>query len=307
MTALNWKLLTAFEAAARHRNFTHAAGELNVQQPAISRRVAELEAELGVELLERTRPKATLTGEGEVLFRAVSESVHQVRSAIEHIRARPDSKVVTVNTTIGFASCYLMQRLSGFRAQNPEISVELVSRDQNDAYGLNQADIVIVFDEPDRLPGIRQARIFSETLVAVARPGFASHIGDDIAALANLPLLHLSKGIHFDDWKTFFAGTGILPPAPRSDQRFTSFMVCLQAALNGEGVMLGWETLMQSHFDLGQLVRLTTHRVETGRGYFACLTERASGAPGALQLWQWLAALEKCDGNASSSSVPRQR
>ena len=72
MLTLNWKLLTAFEAAARHRSFTRAASELNVQQPAISRRVAELEADLGIELLQRTRPHATLTREGEALYRAIA-------------------------------------------------------------------------------------------------------------------------------------------------------------------------------------------------------------------------------------------
>lgn len=293
MAPLNWKLLTAFEAVARHRNFSRAAGELNVQQPAVSRRVAALETELGVTLLRRTRPRTTLTKQGEQLYGALTGAVTQVRGALEEIGRRPDDNVVTVNTTIGFASCYLMKRLSGFRSANPQIAIELVSRDQNDAYGEDGADIVTVFDHPDRLPGARQAKIFPETLVAVSTPALAEEIGDDLETLSRQTLLHLTIGIHGDDWRTYFDQTGLAAPPPASDQRFTSFMVYLQAALNGDGIILGWETLLRDQFDIGQLAPIGTRRISTARGYFACLTARAIANPAAVLFWEWLAGLEE--------------
>ncbi len=111
----------------------------------------------------------------------------------------------------------------------------------------------------------------------VARPGFVVSGSEDLQALVSSPLLHLAKGIHKDDWQIFFGGTGCQPAAARSDQKFTSFMVCLQAALNGDGIMLGWEHLMQSYFELGLLARVGQRRVHTDRGYFACLNKRAAG------------------------------
>ena len=68
-------------------------------------------------------------------------------------------------------------------------------------------------------------------------------------------------------------------------------MVYLQAALNGEGIILGWEHLMQSHFDHGLLIRNATRVIETERGYFACLTQRASEDRAAATLWKWLGSL----------------
>lgn len=47
--------LTAFYAAARHGTLTAAASELNVSQPAVSRRIAQLEADLGCALFDRSR------------------------------------------------------------------------------------------------------------------------------------------------------------------------------------------------------------------------------------------------------------
>ncbi len=293
MRQMNWKLLTAFEAVARHRNFSRAATELNVQQPAISRRVAALEAELGVSLLRRTRPTATLTREGEVLFLALTGGIAEVRSALDQVRQTPDRDLVTVNTTIGFANCYLMKRLPTFRAANPDVTIELISRDLNDSYADGRADIVIVFDRPDRLPGTRQARIFPEVLVPVARPALAAAVADEPAALVRQPLLHLTMGLHGEDWRTYFEGTGAMPAPPSSDRRFTSFVVYLQAALNGDGIMLGWETLLRDQIELGQLAPASSRRVRTSRGYFACLTPRATASAAAVRLWDWLAALEQ--------------
>lgn len=296
MNNINWKLLTAFEAVARHRNFSRAALELNVQQPAVSRRVAALESELGVALLRRTRPSATLTQEGGLLFDAVARSIAQVRGTIEQIRRKPDQNLVTVNTTIGFASCYLMKRLPVFRASNPDIAIELISRDQNNTYGQDTADIVVAFDHPDKLPGLRHVKIFPEIMVAAARPDVCPGTHDDLEALSKRTLLHLTAGLHHDDWRSFFAGAGadgadIVPLKPATEQRFTSFMVYLQAALNGDGIVLGWETLMQDYFDLGQLRPVSSRRVPSERGYFACLTMRARNNQAAIRFWHWLGTL----------------
>ncbi|MEX0307437.1 MAG: LysR substrate-binding domain-containing protein [Ruegeria sp.] len=199
--------------------------------------------------------------------------------------------MVVVNTTIGFASCYLMQHLAEFRLKHPEIAVELVSRDQNEAYKNAQADVLIVFDEPNNLPSSRAAHIFSEKLVPVGSPNAFQPVGDDMKRLAQCELLHLSTGVHSHDWEIYFKGTDILAPAPSSEQKFTSFMVYLQAALNGDGIILGWETLFQNLLDQGQLIRLTSREVHTDRGYFGCLSDRAEENPAALTFWKWVSSL----------------
>jgi len=204
LKTLNWKLLTAFEAVARHRNFTSAARELNVQQPSISRRVADLEADLGVTLLFRTRPLAELTDEGRVLFRAISKGVAKVTDAVEQITTQQDRNVVVVNTTIGFASCYLMQRLAQFRMEHPDIAIELVSRDQNETYRTTQSDVLILFDDPANLPALPTHRIFSEELIPVAKPGAFSNIENALTDLEKMPLLRLTAGVHAEDWARYF-------------------------------------------------------------------------------------------------------
>ena len=67
----------------------------------------------------------------------------------------------------GFANCHPLSCFPRPWVVPAWIHPELVSRDQNDTFGVDQADIVIVFDAPGQLPGVCQERIFSESLIPV--------------------------------------------------------------------------------------------------------------------------------------------
>jgi len=285
----DWKLLVAFEAVARHGSFSRAASEMNVQQPAMSRRVSALETALGVQLLHRTRPALSLSPEGEILYRAVSGSLVQVHAAMDQIERRPHQDSVIVNTTIGFASCFLMKRMHAFRDAYPDIIIELVSRDQSHTYQESAADVIILFEDPSCLPGARQKLIFGEEMIAVCAPGYLPEPLGTPTDLITHRLLHLTQGIHGNDWQKFLgAGTGTVP-VPNSSERFTSFIIYLQAVLNGDGIALGWEYLLEDHLTAGTLMRASPHIFRSERGYFACLTRRAHNNSAAEKFLDWIA------------------
>lgn len=291
MQNLDWKLLSAFEAVARHGSFSRAAAELNVLQPAISRRVAQLERDVGVALIQRTRPNATLTAEGQVLFRTVASSLSQVQMALSQIRRSPDDRTLTVNTTIGFASCFLMRRLNSFREAHPEIQIELISRDLNASYRSETCDVVIVFDRPSRLPGVEHELIFEERMVAVCAPSYLSRFAIDPTALHRHSLLHLPVETHGTDWQVYLDDLGLPAPAADPAHRYNSFMVYLQATLNGDGIAIGWRYLLDDMLADGQLVKAVDHEVATNRGYFCCITERARNREDAQRFAEWCSEL----------------
>ena len=121
----------AFEAAARHLSFSRSAQEMNVQQPAVSRQVAALEEALGARLFLRSKPRLTLTAEGETLFSAVSAGLAAIRSGAETVVAASREDVLAVNAAIGFTSLYLLPQLAEFQDRYPELRLEVVTRDQN--------------------------------------------------------------------------------------------------------------------------------------------------------------------------------
>ena len=69
---MDLRQLEYVEAVARLRNFTRAAAELHVAQPALSLAIRKLEAELGVQLFERTSRRVTVTDAGDSFVRTAT-------------------------------------------------------------------------------------------------------------------------------------------------------------------------------------------------------------------------------------------
>src|SRR5258708_19210831 len=81
--------LFVFEAAARCGNFTRAAQELYVSQPAVSRMLARMEDHIGVRLFERVPGGIELTENGKILYPKISEDFPRIQSATPDIQAPP--------------------------------------------------------------------------------------------------------------------------------------------------------------------------------------------------------------------------
>ncbi|WP_390344612.1 LysR family transcriptional regulator [Variovorax boronicumulans] len=74
-----------FLAVAEERNFRRAAERLAITQPPLSRQIAELEAELGLQLLERNTHGVRLTSAGELAMRSFAELMHSFDATLEHV------------------------------------------------------------------------------------------------------------------------------------------------------------------------------------------------------------------------------
>ncbi|MFC7737999.1 LysR family transcriptional regulator [Roseomonas sp. GCM10028921] len=93
--------LRYFTAVGRQRHFGRAAALLRVAQPALSRQVAKLEAELGVQLLERHARGVALTPEGEVLLARAEAVLAEAKALLEEAHAQPREPQGTV--ALGFS------------------------------------------------------------------------------------------------------------------------------------------------------------------------------------------------------------
>ena len=151
--------------------------------------------------------------------------------------------------------------------------------------------MIITFDEPDHLPGVEQRLIFGETMIAVCAPGYLAAPLQDPADFAEHRLLRLTQGMHGHDWAIFLGCAARDLSVPNSSERFTSFIIYLQAVLNGDGIALGWEHLLDDHLASGSLVRAANHVYRSNRGYFACLTKRAQANTAACDFVTWIASL----------------
>ncbi|MEO1121339.1 MAG: LysR family transcriptional regulator [Pseudomonadota bacterium] len=290
MNALPLQQLQAFEAAARRRSFTTAASDLNVQQPAISRQVAALEAQLGTRLFLRTKPRLTLTAEGAALYRVVDQGFDAIRAEMRSLSASAKDGPIVVNAAIGFTSLYLMPRLAAFQAAHPDLPVQIVTRDQNTGFRIEDADIVVTFGETG-LPDCQSGVIFGEELVPICAPSLLEN--GRKPTLEELPqrrLLHMSSPEHADDWARYFDGLGFEARQPDPTDRIMSYMVYLSSIQNGAGIGLGWRGLIERDLEENRLVIANDRVVATGRGYHANLTPRAFDDQNACIFWGWCCA-----------------
>lgn len=127
---MNLHLLRAFFEVARERSFSRAADALHVSQPAVSRAVRELEAQLGLPLLERPGRgvrEVRLTDAGNALFEHARAIFALERAAVEDIGSRRMQRrgrlVVGASTTI--AGYWLAPCLAGFLRDAPDIELQV--------------------------------------------------------------------------------------------------------------------------------------------------------------------------------------
>jgi DNA-binding transcriptional LysR family regulator len=121
--------LMAFWKVAERRGFTAAAAELEVSPSALSQAIRQLEARLGVRLLNRTTRSVSLTEAGEAYLARVGPALGQVVEAGEELnvlQGRP-AGVLRLNAARISTAMVLQPLLAGFLQENPHIQLELTN------------------------------------------------------------------------------------------------------------------------------------------------------------------------------------
>ncbi|MGH8196887.1 MAG: LysR family transcriptional regulator, partial [Steroidobacteraceae bacterium] len=200
----NWESLRVFAACAEYLSFTRAAEELGLTQAAVSQRISQLERRLGTRLFVR-RPRLKLTKDGTRLAPRVALGFSSIERALQEMRT---PRLLSVTTTVTFATLWLLPRLSQFRRYDPEISLALDIADEYQSLDDGRFDVAVrCGDGPT--PGLRSELIFPLELTPyVSRQLVRDGASLTIDALARLPL------IPEEAWTRWFRAVGArLPPA----------------------------------------------------------------------------------------------
>jgi len=124
---MDLNLLTTFEAVARTGGFSAAAKELRMPKSSVSRGVARLEAELGVQLLFRTTRQVSLTAPGTSLFDRLTPLLQSVRTALTEVPEREEqpSGQLRVTAPVDLGVLFLAEVVTRYTARYPAVSVDL--------------------------------------------------------------------------------------------------------------------------------------------------------------------------------------
>lgn len=293
--------LAAFEAAARHLSLTKAAEELNVTPGAVSRSVRTLEEEVGSPLFLRRHRAVELTREGETLAAGLRDSFERMATAFRQVRSLGRQANVTVGSTMAMAHLWLMPRMGTFWNSNPDIVVDHVISDHPHGLDRPDVDLRIRYGHGDWTDE-HSAKLYDDRIFPVASPAFAkAYPVSSLEELTQLQLLSV-EGIDWS-WTTWSEFLGLLGFSSRrvNIRRFNSYVIALQAARSGQGVAIGWESLVAPLIEAGNLVQVTDAVIDAPGSYFVTWSARRPLSPQATMLKDWLLSL----GSLSSAQASR--
>ncbi|HYD72209.1 MAG TPA: LysR family transcriptional regulator, partial [Candidatus Binatia bacterium] len=159
--------LRAFAAAGRLKSYSKAAEELGLTHGAVSHRIRELEQRVGVTLFRREGNTMVLTPAGQKLEAQVRQGLSLLEQAFAPAPTRSKTTRHIVMTSVpSLASTWLLVRLGEYRADNPDIDIELrVSESLND-YKKEGIDLGVRLGAGG-WPGLHAEKLFDEALTPI--------------------------------------------------------------------------------------------------------------------------------------------
>jgi LysR family glycine cleavage system transcriptional activator len=289
--------LRAFEAAARLGSFRAAAEELSITQSAISHQIAGLEERLGAALFRRTARRVELTEAGTLYYPFLRDAFDRISQGTELVlrAAKSDDLMVQVYVTV--AVRWLVPRLHDFQVTNPDILVRFNTSHFHWHFDPSTADIGMVCTSDTDNPAhhytfLSDARLEAVCSPALAQAGFGLRQPAD---LVNHVLLQLFNKA--EDWQAWLQAAGVPHLLGRAAPKFDSYLLALEAALDGQGIALAPHFLVAEDLKSGRLVapfKITT--TQPGGWYLICMKERAQ-EPRIKRFTAWLQQQIAADPN----------
>ena len=167
-----------FSTLAASGSLSAAGRELGISTPAVSKRLAQMEARLGVALLNRTTRRMSLTPEGELYVehaRRILAEIDDLTQLLGEAKAEPRG-LLRVNATLGFGRSHVAPLISKFAHKHPQVEVQLQLSVNPPALADEAFDVCIRFGAPPDTRVIAR-RIASNRRLLCASPAYLARAG----------------------------------------------------------------------------------------------------------------------------------
>lgn len=167
-----------FSLLVRTGSFSATAREQGVTTPAVSKRLAQMEARLGVQLLHRTTRRIGLTPEGDIYLahaRRILADIDDMEQLLSSSLAAPKG-LLRVNATLGFGRSHIAPLISDFARRYPEVQVQLQLTVNPPPLSEDAFDVCIRFGEPPDARVIAR-RIAANRRLLCAAPAYLARHG----------------------------------------------------------------------------------------------------------------------------------
>src|SRR5215470_5212715 len=258
MRATDLSELAAFDAVARHRNFRRAGEERGVTASAISHAVSNLEARVGIRLLNRTTRSVSLTDAGARLLSQLSPAFGEIGSALDALNQYRDTPFgkVRINAPNSIARFVFGPVMGPLLAKNPNLELEIVA-----------TDLLVDIVEEGFDAGIRLGESLRDGMTAVKiRPRLRLSVVGSPAYFERHPAPRTPADLkhHVCIRNTYPSGVAYAWSFSRGDKEveyqpagplsLDDHELMLEAALSGAALAYVWEDRARSHIGSGRLI-----------------------------------------------------
>lgn len=272
-------------AAARSASLTLAAGTIGITQSAASRRIAAMEAELGVELLKRNRRGVELTDAGERYVVAIAPALEAIAQASDAARTYQIDGPLRLRVYSTFAARWLLARLPDFQDRHRDIELQIDTAVAPVSFDRDGVDLAIQFGH-GHWPDTTAQLLMHDEIEPVCTPEFAKTHGvsADLTSLSGMRLLESRyRRTDWEDW----AGAADMALDGAMFMRFQSSLLTFQAAIDGVGLAMGQTRFLATELAEGTLVAPFAAPLRRPLGYYLVAPKRPE-SPHARAFRRWI-------------------
>ncbi|MBV8651484.1 MAG: LysR family transcriptional regulator [Alphaproteobacteria bacterium] len=257
--------LRAFETAARHESFVRAAEELSVTPGAVAQQVKLLEDWLGSPLFGRHRNGVALTAHGRRALPLLTTAIDTLGAAVQALHAEARPRALHIAALPAVAQLWLSPRLLRLKRAFPDLQVSVTALEEPPNFKRDLFDLGLFYS--DSKASDREARdcdaivLSKDRLVPVCAPSLRDESPlTELADLQRHTLLHDTAWE--SDWARWLDAAGLVGLDPESGPAYSLYSIALQSAIDGNGVLIGREILVEAALKDGRLVTPIDVRVE---------------------------------------------
>ena len=289
----------------RHLSFAKAAAELNVTPAAVSQQIKKLESYLGVALFQRGPNALTLTDDAQAMYPKIRAGLDQFAAGVE-LTQHHAQRALHVTAPPAFAARWLIPRLGRFSAAHPEVLVRITSLigniDEPDVVLAQSGQLIDPRSETSevairfgngRYPAYQVEHLFTPDFVVACRPSLC--VGElalrQPQDLGRHVLIHddsTREVVSMPSWQSWLQKAGVSGVDVARGLRFSNAILTLEAALDGQGVALVQQQLIEADVASGRLHIPFVASLPSHYAYHLVSAKTATTQPVVLAFQQWL-------------------
>ncbi|WP_192246624.1 LysR substrate-binding domain-containing protein [Mesorhizobium silamurunense] len=269
-------MLRAFDAVSRLGTMRAAAIDLGINHTVVSRHVANLEAWLGVKLVDTGPRGVKLTNEGDLYSHRINTAFALIGDATADLRPQLQGRVLRIWCVSGLATYWVASRLGVLQAMFPGVEILLRPFERAPGFDEINADVMIGYCRAEQFPANATVLATPRMFPVANRDWIRSHSSvTSLQALAGEPLIHEVSRHQWTDW---FELAGISLSAPLTGPLLWDAALGIDAAVNGQGVALASQLTARQFLESGALIELFRSDVRLGSYYLVAAPRQARSA-----------------------------